>query len=103
MYFFNPSTILSVFIAGILGFLVAPHLSMVSRSGGLAMKLAALCLALGVAFDFGGPMILGQLYRFNLPFDPMQVFHPLLSMAFWGCLAWSVFGVMQSAPPKGLS
>lgn len=100
--FLNPGSILSLFIASILGFLVAPHLSLTSRTGGLAMKLAAAVLALGVGLDFFAPMLLGPLYRLNLPFEPMQAMGPLIHTAFWGCLAWSVLGVVQSARPKGV-
>lgn len=91
-----------MFIAGTLGFLVAPHLSLVSRVGGRAMRFAAGVLALGVALEFFAPMLMGQLYRLNLPFEPWQVIAPVIGTLFWGCLAWSVLGVMQSAPPKGL-
>lgn len=100
--FLNPSAVLQVFIAGTLGFVVAPHLSLVSKTGGRAMRLAAWALALGVALEFFAPMLMGQLYRLNLPFEPWQVIAPVLGTLFWGCLAWSVLGVVQSAPSKGL-
>lgn len=100
--FLNPSSILQVFIAGTLGFLVAPHLSLVSKAGGRAMRFAAWTLALGVALDFFAPMLMGQLYRLDLPFEPWRIIPPVIATLFWGCLAWSVLGVMQSAAPKGL-
>ena len=102
MYFFNPSSVLSVFIACILFFLVAPHLSMVSRPASLAVKLASLALGLGTALQAFGPMLLRPLYGLNLPFEPMQAIAPLMAAAFWGCLAWAVLAVMQSATPRGL-
>lgn len=98
---FNPTIILSAFIAAILGLFVAPHLSIVSRTGGLAMKVAAGTLCLGVAFTFGGPFLMQQLYRFNLPIEPYSLINALISAAFWGCMAWSVLGVLQTAKPKG--
>ena len=100
--FLNPGSILAIFIASTLGFLVAPHLSLVSRTGGRAMKLAATALATGVVFDFFAPMLMSQLYRWNLPFEPMQLIGPLTSGAFWGCLAWCVLAVVQTARPKGV-
>jgi hypothetical protein len=100
--FLNPGSILSLFIASTLGFLVAPHLSLVSRTAGLAMKLAAAALAAGVALTFLTPMLMSQLYRWNLPVEPMQLIGPLTSGAFWACLAWCVLAVVQTARPKGV-
>ena len=102
MYLFNPSSILSVFIACIPFFFVAPHLSMVSRPAALAMRLASLALGLANVIQAFGPMLLRPLYALNLPFEPMQAISPVMGAIFWGCLAWSLFAVMQSAPPKGL-
>lgn len=98
---FNPTIILSAFIAAVLGFLVAPHLSLVSRTGAFAMKLAAGALALGVAFTFAGPMLVQELRRFELPVEPYALINAIITTAFWACLAWSVLGVVQTAKPKG--
>lgn len=100
MPFFNAASILSVFIAGILAFTVAPRIALVSRTGALAMRLAAGSLAVGVGLEFGGPMVVNALYRLHLPFEPMQIIPLFVRIFFWGFMAWSVLGTLQSAPAK---
>lgn len=101
MYFFNSGSIVSLFIAGVLGFVVAPRIALFSRVGGLAMRLAAGSLVVGAALEFGGPIVANVLYRLQLPFEPMQLIPTVVGIFFWGFLAWSVLGTVQSAPAKG--
>lgn len=98
--FFNPSSILSIGIAGILGWVIAPRIALMSRVGALAMRLAALSLAVGVALEFATPFVAQFLYRLHLPIDPLQFTSTLMHIAFWGLMAWSVLGTIQSAPAK---
>lgn len=103
MYFLSPYSVLSVFIAGVLGFVVAPHLALVSRTAARAIRFGAWALALPLAFDFAGPMILNSLsYRFDLPVDVLAMVRPLFNTVFWGCLAWALLGLLQDAKPKGV-
>ena len=98
--FFNPALILSICIASILGWVVAPRIALMSRVGALAMRLAALSLALGVGLEFAGPFVVPFLYQFHLPFDPLPPLSTLMRVAFWGLMAWAVLGTLQSAPAK---
>ena len=100
MPFFNSASILSICIGSILGLVVAPRIALVSRTGGLAMRLAAGSLAVGVGLEFAGPMVANALYRLQLPFEPMQLIPSVVHIFFWGFMAWSVLGTLQSAPAK---
>lgn len=102
MYFFNSGSIVSLILAVILGYVVAPRLALFSRIGGLAMRLAAVTLAVGVGLEFAGPIVANFLYRLQLPFEPMQLIPTVVGIFFWGFLAWSVLGTVQSAPAKGM-
>lgn len=103
MYFLSPYSVLSVFIASVLGFVVAPHLALVSRTAARAIRFGAWALVLPLAFGFAGPMILNNLaYRFDLSFDVLGMVGPLFTTVLWGCLAWAVLGLLQDAKPKGV-
>src|SRR3990167_2337916 len=97
MYFFSPHSVLSVFIAAVLGFVVAPHLALVSRTAGRAIRFSAWAMVLPLAFDFAAPMILNR-----LPFNPFPIVRPLFATLAWGCLAWALLGLLQDAKPKGI-
>lgn len=104
MFFLNASSILSIVIACVLGFWVAPQLALVSRVAGRAMRLAAWTLAISFALDLAGPMFLYQflLYRADHVTEVLQFIPRLAGGVFWALLAWSVLGLIQSAPAKGL-
>ena len=99
-FFLNPSSILTVFIASALGFYVAPHLELVSRVGARAMRFAAWTLALGLALNFATPLLMNQLS--GVTSEALKYVGPVVHGAFWGFLAWSLLGVIQSAPSKGV-
>lgn len=104
--FMTPGSVLAIFIAGILGVFVVPQLGLISRSAATALKVAVTVLGVGVVFDFFAPMIFRELSHYQRDFDPMLVLSlsgPLFTATFWGCLAWALLAVLQSAPPKGLS
>lgn len=101
MHFLNSGTVVSLFLAGILGFVVAPRIALVSRVGARAMRLAAGSLAAGPAIGFVWPMLGNFIYRLQLPFEPMELIPTLVGIFFWGFLAWSVLATVQSAPAKG--
>jgi hypothetical protein len=102
MYLLNATSILSIFIASVLGFYVAPHLSLVSRDAGRAMRFAAWSLGLGLALDFAMPFLMARMSSWPLPIEPWRLTAPIAATLFWGCLAWSVLALMQTAKPKGL-
>lgn len=95
---FTPHSVLAAFIAGILFFLVAPHLSLVSRTAGLAARLAAAVLVLRVGGVFFGRFLMGL----PLPIDPFALVHLVSGVGFWACLAWAVLALIESAPKKEL-
>lgn len=99
---FNSGFLLTLFIAATLAFFVAPHLALVSGKAARAMRLAAGVLALGPVLDLFAPGLLRLLAQAGVPLGSTQAFHALAQTLFWGCLAWSVVSVVQSAPPKGV-
>jgi hypothetical protein len=101
MFLFNPGSIVSLFLAGVLAFVVAPRIALVSRIGALALRLAAVSLALSVGLEFGGPVLFNVFYSLHIPFEPMQTLPVLGRIFFWGFLAWAVLGTVQSLPAKG--
>lgn len=102
MFFLNASSIPTLFIAGVLYFSVAPHLALISRTAGLALKLAAAALVLGPALDFGMVFFLGRIAEWGgLPMEPWRLIPLLTKTPFWGFLAWAVLATVQSARPKG--
>lgn len=101
MYFLSPSSVISLFIAVVLGTSVAPHLGLLSRTAGRAMTIGAWVLGLSPVLEFFTPMLMNQLYYLGIPLEQMS-FGPFVHGVFWGCLAWSVLATIQSAPKKGL-
>lgn len=103
MFFLNAASISTLFIAGVLFFSVAPHLSLISRQAGLAIKLAAAALALGPVFDFLMIFLIGRIGEWGgLPMEPWRMASIISRTPFWLFLAWAVLATAQSARPKGV-
>ena len=103
MYMFtNSSSILTLVIASVLGFYVAPHLSLVSRNAGKAIRFASGALVLELALNFALPFLTSRLNGWPFPLQPWQLITPICSGLFWGCLAWAALSMIQTAKPKGI-
>ncbi len=103
MFFINAASISTLFIAGVLFFSVAPHLSLVSKTAGLAIKLAAASLFLAPLLDFGMVFFIDQLGRWGgLPMEPWRMVPIITRTPFWLFMAWAVLATVQSARPKGV-
>jgi hypothetical protein len=102
MFFLSASSIPTLFIAGVLFFSVAPHLALISRGAGLAMKLAAASLVLGPALDFGMVFFMGWISQWGgLPMEPWRLIPLVTKTPFWCFLAWAVLATAQSGRAKG--
>lgn len=93
--FLAPGSVGTLFIAGVLFFVVAERLSLVSGKATLAIRLAALAL-LGTVV-LGMPVIL-----LRLPMALASALFPLLNAASWGCLAWAAWALVTDAPKEGV-
>lgn len=99
--FLNPSSILSAVMAAVLGFEVAPHLALGSKTAGTAMRVAALLLAVEAGWGLVAIPLGGIIY--SLP-GGEWLFHELPRLAyggFWACLAWSALALATSAKAPG--
>jgi hypothetical protein len=99
MGFFSTSTVLSVFLAVILGFEVAPRLALASRTAALAMRFAAVSLALDAGWLFFH-LPLQALARLPLGDFLLREGGRLFFTAFWACLAWSALAFVSQSPAK---
>jgi hypothetical protein len=102
MFFINANSISTLFIAGVLFFSVAPHLSLISKQAGLAIKLAAAALFLAPVLEFGMVFFIGRIGEWGgLPMEPWRMVPIITRTPFWLFLAWAVLATVQSARPKG--
>jgi hypothetical protein len=102
MFILNANSIPTLFIAGLLFFSVAPHLALISRTAGLAVKLAAASLVLGPVLDFSIVFFLGRIAEWGgLPMEPWRLVPLVTRTPFWCFLAWAVLATVQSARTKG--
>lgn len=96
---FAPGSVVTLFVAGVLFFVVAERLSLASRKAGLAVKLSAGALTLSVVLDM--PFIM---YRLMPETDAgpalVSALHDLLVAASWGGLAWAVLALLADAPKE---
>lgn len=99
MYLFNAGTIVSIFLAAVLAFELAPYLGLASRQAALAIRIGAAVLALEAAWGFLA-MPLGSVF-YSLPMggELLQAMPRLLFGGFWACLAWAAFALSQVSPP----
>lgn len=100
MYFLNASTIVTFFVACVLGFEVAPHLGLVSRAAARAVRLSAVFFALTATWGFFLRPLEGLLHRTPDPELALRLLPLVLSTAAWLSLAGAVVAFMASAPAK---
>jgi hypothetical protein len=92
---FAPGNIVSVFIAAVLGFEVAPMLGLASKTAALAVRIAAVLLCVDAAWGLVAMPLGGLIY--SLPMGDW-LFHELPRLAFtgfWACLAWAALALSQ--------
>lgn len=92
--FLAPHSVGTLFMAGVLFFLVAERLSLVSAKAALAIRFAALALLGTVALGMRG--ILQQ-----LPMGLPIALFSLLNAATWGCFAWAAWALLTDASKEG--
>lgn len=93
--FLAPASVGTLFVAGVLFFVVAERLSLVSAKATLAIRLCALMLF--------GTVVLGMpIVLLRLPMMVGTALFPLLNAASWGCLAWAAWALLMDAPKEGV-
>jgi predicted cation transporter len=97
---FNASTVVSIFMAAVLAFELAPYLGLASKQAALAVRLAAVALTIEAVWGFLQMPLSGLIYSLPMGGWLFHEFPRVAFAAFWGCLAWAALALSQLSGPQ---